>query len=464
MIPIVTPAEMAAIDAAAPEPVDVLVARAGAAVARCALRMLGGGYGRVVNVIAGGGNNGADGRVAGERLTERGVAVRVFDARSCPAALPPCDLVIDAAYGTGYRPGDDSRPPWSPPDVGAAAVLAVDIPSGVDALTGAAPATVLAATRTVTFAALKPGLLFGPGKALAGDVQVVDIGLDTSRATAHLVTAADVRGWWRPRPADAHKWSRAVRMIAGSRGMTGAAALSSAAAMRAGAGIVWLSAPGLDHVGDAREEVVTKPLPAEGWAAEVLDPDELKRFGALVMGPGLGRAEATRAAVREVAAAADVALLVDGDGLTALAPVSEFAATLRARGAATVLTPHDGEMRALTGTPPGADRLAAARTVAADTGAVVLLKGPSTVVAAPDGAVRVVANGDQRLATAGSGDVLSGVIGALLAAGLGPFDAAAAGAWIHAEAANRHPASGLVAGDLVEALPAVLTELGTKPR
>ena len=121
-----------------------------------------------------------------------------------------------------------------------------------------------------------------------------------------------------------------------------------------------------------------------------------------------------------MAAAADVALLVDGDGLTALAPVSEFAATLRARGAPTVLTPHDGEMRALTGTPPGADRLAAARTVAADTGAVVLLKGPSTVVAAPDGAVRVVANGDQRLATAGSGDVLSGVIGALLAAGLEP--------------------------------------------
>src|SRR6478609_545714 len=222
MIPIVTPAEMAAIDAAAPEPVDVLVARAGAAVARCALRMLGGGYGRVVNVIAGGGNNGGDGRVAGERLTERGVAVRIFDARSCPATLPPCDLVIDAAYGTGYRIGDDTRQPWSPPDIGAAVVLAVDIPSGVDALTGAAPATVLAATRTVTFAALKPGLLFGPGKGLAGDVQVVDIGLDTSRATAHLVTAADVRGWWRPRPADAHKWSRAVRMIAGSRGMTGA--------------------------------------------------------------------------------------------------------------------------------------------------------------------------------------------------------------------------------------------------
>ena len=132
--------------------------------------------------------------------------------------------MIDAAYGTGYRPGDESRRPWSPPDVGAAGVLAVDIPSGVDALTGAAPATVLAATRTVTFAALKPGLLFGPGKALAGDVQVVDIGLDTSRATAHLVTATDVAAWWRPRPGDAHKWSRAVRMIAGSRGMTGAAA------------------------------------------------------------------------------------------------------------------------------------------------------------------------------------------------------------------------------------------------
>ena len=202
MIPIVTPAEMAAIDAAAPEPVDVLVARAGAAVARCALQMLGGGYGRVVNVIAGGGNNGADGRVAaraagGARESPSACSTR----RSCPPALPPCDLVIDAAYGTGYRPGDGSRRPWSPPDVGAAACWPSTSRAASTRSPVRRPATVLAATRTVTFAALKPGLLFGPGKALAGDVQVVDIGLDTSRATAHLVTATDVRGWWRPRPA-----------------------------------------------------------------------------------------------------------------------------------------------------------------------------------------------------------------------------------------------------------------------
>ncbi len=163
MIPIVTPAEMAAIDAAAAEPVDVLVGRAGAAVARAARRMLGGTYGRVVNVIAGKGNNGADGRVAGELLAGAGVTVRVFDAAACPASLPPADLVLDAAYGTGFR-GE-----WTAPAVGAARVLAVDIPSGVDGLTGVAVPGTLAATETVTFAAIKPGLIVNDGKQLAGN-------------------------------------------------------------------------------------------------------------------------------------------------------------------------------------------------------------------------------------------------------------------------------------------------------
>src|SRR5262245_61094349 len=165
MIPIVTPTEMAAIDAAAPEPVDVLIGRAGHAVARAAIDLLGGTYGRRVVVLAGKGNNGNDGRDAARRLARRGVRAQVMDAPSLPDRLPPCDLVIDAAYGTGFH-GE-----WHAPDPGDAPVLAVDIPSGVDGVTGEAHGRVLPAVRTVSFAALKPGLVLEPGASLCGDVE-----------------------------------------------------------------------------------------------------------------------------------------------------------------------------------------------------------------------------------------------------------------------------------------------------
>ncbi|HQV58793.1 MAG TPA: NAD(P)H-hydrate epimerase, partial [Ilumatobacteraceae bacterium] len=209
MVPIVTPDEMRAIDAAAAEPTDVLIGRAGRAVARQAVAMLGTTYGKRVAVIAGKGNNGADGRVAADLLRRRGVAVTMLDPLDPPWRLPVHDLVIDAAYGTGFRGT------WSPPDVGETPVLAVDIPSGVDALTGAVAGDVLAATRTVTFAAYKPGLLIGPGAQLAGEVVVADIGLRADHVRAHLVTADDVAGWWPRRSYDSHKWSSALRIIAG---------------------------------------------------------------------------------------------------------------------------------------------------------------------------------------------------------------------------------------------------------
>jgi NAD(P)H-hydrate epimerase len=450
VIPIVTPEEMAAIDKAAPEPVDVLIERAGSAVARAAREMLGGTYGRTVDVVAGKGNNGNDGRAAARRLAERGVRIRMFDAADCPPQLPPADLVIDAAYGTGFR-GE-----WRAPRVGAAPVLAVDVPSGVNGLTGDAGRGVLAADRTVTFAALKPGLLLGAGRNLAGDVEVVDIGLDTRRARAHLVEAEDVAEWWRPRPPTAHKWSRAVRVVAGSPGMTGAAHLSSGAAQRAGSGMVTLSVPGAD--GSAPPEVVRRRLPAFDWSGQVLG--DLQRYHALVIGPGLGREAYTVAAVRATALAATVPTVIDGDGLFALAWDADGAApVLHRRTSPTVLTPHDGEYGLLAGHRPDADRFQAARRLAADLRTVLVLKGPVTVVAAPGGDVLVVANGDARLATAGTGDVLSGILGALLATGLDPFRAAAAAAWIHAQAARSGPAVGLVAGDLVDALPGVLGRL-----
>lgn len=454
MIPIVTPDEMRAVDAGADVPEWVLVERAGAAVARTAVRMMGGTYGRTVHVIAGKGNNGADGRVAARLLAAKGVRVRVVVAADASGTLPPADLVIDAAYGTGFSGV------WNPPDVGDTPVLAVDIPSGVDALTGEAHGPVLAATRTVTFAALKPGLLQLPGSALAGELEVVDIGLGpdvAAHAHAHLVQTVDVADWLAPRAADAHKWRAAVRIVAGSPTMPGAARLAAHAAMRAGAGMVHLSAPGA-LVPQCPAEIVQQPLPAKAWAPVALE--QLDRFHAAIVGPGLGRDDDTTAQTRRFAVEAPLPVVIDGDGLFAMAWNAQGAAVLlRNRALPTVLTPHDGEYAMLTGAPPVADRLVAARRLAADTGCVVLLKGPATVVADPHGATLVVTTGDERLATAGTGDVLSGIIGALLAQGLPALQAAATGAWLHGTAASLAPARGMVASDLADHLPEVLEAL-----
>ncbi len=445
MIPVLTPDEMAALDAAADEPLDVLIDRAGAAVAHAALDLLGGGYGRRAVVLAGKGNNGADGRAAASRLARRGVRVQVLDA-AAPERLAPSDLVIDAAYGTGFR-GEHHAP-----DPAGAPVLAVDIPSGVSGLTGEVCGHPLPAVRTVTFAALKPGLLFEPGRSLAGEVLLADIGLDASGARAAVVEAADVAAWLPRRHPDTHKWRAPLLVVAGSPGMTGAAHLAAAAAQRAGAGMVHVATPGVDDDPARPTEAVGLRLAASGWAGTVLA--QLDRFRALVVGPGLGTADATRAAVLAVLADARVAVVVDGDGLSALG--RDAARVLRARAAPTILTPHDGEYERLTGSRPGPDRLAATRALAAATGAVVLLKGATTVVAEPGGEVRCSTTGGPSLATAGTGDVLSGIIGALLAAGMAPAAAAAAGAWLHGAAAALGPPVGLVAGDLPELLPAAL--------
>ncbi|HEX7095049.1 MAG TPA: NAD(P)H-hydrate dehydratase [Acidimicrobiales bacterium] len=448
MLPVVTPDEMQAIDAAAPEPVEVLIERAGAAAAREALDLLGGAYGRRVVVVAGRGNNGADGRAAARRLRRRGAQVVELAAGDAPDPLPPCDLVIDAAYGTGLRRDYDAPRPCTPTPV-----LAVDIPSGVDGLTGALRGDPLPATRTVTFAALKPGLLLHPGRARGGDVRLADIGLDVSRARAHVVEAADVRAWLPDREPDSHKWRHAVWVIAGSPGMTGAAHLASAAALRAGSGYVRLSTPGGGDDPAAPTEVVRVPVKPD----LVLDAAEVARFGAIVVGPGLGRHDDVREGVRRLVASADVPMVIDGDGIVALG--DDAAGVLRARKAPAVLTPHDGEFRALAGTAPDADRFAAVRGLAGRLGCVVLLKGRTTLVAEPSGRVLVSTAGDQRLATAGTGDVLSGVIGALLAQGVPAFEAAAAGAFVHGTAASLGAATGLVASDLLALVPRAIARV-----
>ncbi len=454
---VVTPEEMAAIDASAPESEDVLIARAGAAVARAAIGMLGGTYGRHVVVLAGPGNNGADGRVAGERLARRGARVTVLDARSADS-LPAADLVVDAAFGTGL-----SRP-YVAPDPGGTPVLAVDIPSGVDGSTGELLGRPMRAQRTVTFAALKPGLLLGPGRDLAGELEVADIGLDTSRASIHHVEDADVGGLWPRRPSDAHKYHAAVWVVAGSPGMTGAAQLAATAALRAGAGYVRSSVPGAHEHLPGPIEAVGRLLPERGWAQEVLADERMR---ALVVGPGAGRSDDLAEEVAILLARAGTGgggrppMVLDGDGLWALAQQD---APVIADAHLVVLTPHEGELRALTGRPPGPDRIAEARALADRLGTVVLLKGRTTVVADASGAVRLVTSGDERLATAGTGDVLSGVIGALLAAGVAPFDAAALGAHVHGRAAALGRRVGLVAGDLPDLVSAVVSEqLGIDP-
>ena len=450
MRPVVTVEEMAAIDADAPESVEVLIERAGAAVARAARRMLGGTYGRRVVVIAGKGNNGADGRSAAVRLRRAGVRVEVFDAASAPARVCDGDLVIDSAYGTGFR-GE-----YVAPDPGDARVLAVDIPSGVSGDTGEAAATAVHAEATVTFAALKPGLLLGQGPLHAGRVEVADIGLDVSRAQIGLVEDADVANALPQRGRDAHKWQSAVFVVAGSSGMLGAAELASRAAMRAGAGMVRLGTPGAASGELPRSEVVAKALPAEDWDGEVLP--ELERCKALVIGPGLGRSEATVTAIRRLVAKAPVPVVVDADGLNALGEAGAVADVIRGRGQPTVLTPHDAEFARLAGSKPGADRIADVRQLAAATGAVVLLKGATTIVASPSGTVRLAAASDARLATAGTGDVLSGVTGAFLAMGLAAEDGPALASHTAESAARLGPSRGFVAGDLLELLPRWLSE------
>jgi hydroxyethylthiazole kinase-like uncharacterized protein yjeF len=451
MRPVVTPDEMAAIDRAAPDSIEVLIGRAGAAVARAAIEMLGGTYGRRVVVITGKGNNGNDGREAARRLRARGVAVVEIDAASLPDGVPSCDLVIDAAYGTGFRGT------WTAPRVAPGTpVLAVDIPSGVDGLTGEVHGEPFRAERTVTFAALKPGLLLHPGAPLAGEVTVVDIGLGASSATIHHVESGDLAAWYPARVPTAHKWQAAVWVIGGSPGLEGAAVLTTSAAMRTGAGYVrWSSPGGVPSLLKPTEAVGTE-LPATGWAADVLADAE--RFAVLTIGNGLGLDDRHRSEVRDVVRSSPVPVVVDADALTLLG--ADAAEVVQAT---TVLTPHDGEFARLMGAPPRTDRVGAARRAASHLGAVVLLKGPTTVVADPSGAVLIATAGDARLATLGTGDVLTGVIAALIARGLDPFRAAALGAHLHGAAGALGWRSGLIASDVAALLPVVLDHLHPPP-
>jgi hydroxyethylthiazole kinase-like uncharacterized protein yjeF len=484
MEPVVTPEEMAAADRrtiAAGTPVDVLMERAGRAVAWAARRAAGGAYARRVVVVCGKGNNGGDGLVAARVLRGWGMRVHVaelvhgIDRVAFLRALARVDVVIDAMFGTGFRGTLDGDAAWVAEQLTgtAAHILAVDIPSGVDGLTGATSGIAVRARSTVTFAARKPGLLFEPGRSHAGSVEVAEIGVDLALSGGtHPPMAVlhddDVRQLLPPRSSTAHKWASGVFVVGGSGGMTGAPLLASHAAMRAGAGIVFCGLPGDDAARLASgSEIITRPLPAVDGAN--LSPDavdlvlgSLDRFGALALGPGLGSHPATRRAVVELVTHATVPLVLDADGLNALQGDLAPLELRSSQGHATVVTPHDGEYQRLAGERVGEDRVEAARRLARRSGAVVLLKGPTTVIATSEAATgeRILCNltGTSALASAGTGDVLTGVIAAFLARGVAPFEAAGAAAWVHGKAAET-VGPGLVAGDVVAALaPTLATE------
>jgi ADP-dependent NAD(P)H-hydrate dehydratase / NAD(P)H-hydrate epimerase len=481
---VLTPAEMAEADRrtiAAGTPVEVLMERAGRHVAWAARLRAGGCYGTRAVVVCGKGNNGGDGLVAARVLRGWGARVDVerleagVDRARLVRALQRAHVAVDAMYGTGFKGALDGDAAWAADALRSSGVptIAVDIPSGVDGLTGAVDGPAVKAERTVAFAALKSGLVQEPGRSRAGSIEVVDIGIDLGLGAAgppmFLTERADVAGWLPARDPATNKWAvGAVMVVGGSGGMTGAPSFVSHAALRAGAGMVWSGVPGVEAAqAGSGTEVITKALPAT--PAGALDAtaagpvlDALDRFGALVVGPGLGGDDRTRAAVDRMVAEAPVPVVIDADALNALA---RDPTPLRRRHdaglPAAVLTPHEGEFARIAGVPAGADRMRATRILAERTHAVVVLKGPATVVAAPDGRVALNPTGGPWLATAGTGDVLSGIVGAFLARGLPPFEAAAGAVWAHGRAADHAGHEGLVASDLIPALRPTLEELRT---
>jgi hydroxyethylthiazole kinase-like uncharacterized protein yjeF len=447
--PLYTAAEMRAAEErypGYPDSVPELMERAGTAVAREA--MLAFPAARRFACLCGGGSNGGDGRVAARVLREAGL-----DAEETEE-IDGFDVVVDALFGTGFS--GEPRPAATALieriNAAPASVVSVDLPSGVDASTGEVAGVAVDADLTVTFHAPKLGLVVAPGRFHAGRVVVADIGLEGvatehRRATAEVLRSVPLR-----REGNTKYTSGAVLVVGGQSGMTGAAALTARAAFRADAGYVALAVPQ-----ESLPVVETLVLEAvkTGWRDEsALEEiaEIAKRAGSLAIGPGLGRGASRRALVRELLERLELPAVVDADALFELEPVG--------RDSATVLTPHAGELARLLGTDStwvDAHRLTAARKAAERFDAVVLLKGPDTIVASSDGGAVVSDWGPPALATAGTGDVLTGIVAAFLAKGLEPVAAAAAAAVAHGRAAELAPhRAGLVASDLLDAIPLAL--------
>ena len=464
-VEVVRAAERAAMQAV---PEGALMQRAAAGLAAECVRILRQGvYGTTVAVLAGAGDNGGDALYAGARLAARGAAVtavllspdrahpggltalRAAGGRVLPAGSPAATdvvagarLVLDGIVGIG---GSGGLRPAAAGLVAAVTgtVVAVDLPSGVDADTGAVEGEAVRADVTVTFGTLKPGLLVGAGAEHAGDVRLVEIGLDLPEPRLRVLDPADVaRLVPRPGPRDDKYTRGVVGVAAGSSTYPGAGVLSTGAAVHGGAGMVRYAGGAAEHVRSRwPEAIVTEGKPSEAGQVQ-----------AWVVGPGIGTDDAAAGLLRDVLGQ-DVPVLVDADGLTLLAREPEL---VRSRTAPTVLTPHDREFERVAG-PVGADRVGAARRAAAEMGVTMLLKGNATVVAGPDGFAYVNPTGTPWLATAGSGDVLSGLGGALLAGGVEPALAAALAAYLHGLAGSIAAGGATTsATGVLAALPAAL--------
>ncbi|AWB19888.1 NAD(P)H-hydrate dehydratase [Methylobacterium currus] len=492
---LLTTDEMRRADAAAIQagtPGLTLMRRAGAAVAERARALAGDGKGLgKILVLCGPGNNGGDGFVAATRLAEAGVAVEVAllgtvaaltgDAAAAAsewkgpvadaAAAEPAGfaLVIDALFGAGLsRPleGDAAALVGRVNGAGVP-VLAVDVPSGLDGDTGASAGPVVSATETVTFVRRKPGHLLLPGRRLCGPVTVAGIGIPDAivagiRPKAH-VNGPDLWGAAFPRLAgDSHKYTRGHAVVlSGPAHRTGAARLAARGAVRIGAGLVTVLSPTPALPENAAQLTAIMLRPCDG-ADDLDDALTDERLNVIVAGPGLGTGAPTRDLVR-VATEAGRGLVLDADALTSFSgKADELAEMIATGGGQAVATPHEGEFarlfKGVAAVPMEGSKLARARAAAAHLGAVVVLKGADTVIAAPDGRAAINPNGTPWLGTAGSGDVLCGFIGGLLAQGMAPAEAAAAAVWLHAAAARRH-GPGLISEDLPEMMPGVLGEV-----
>lgn len=516
MIPVLTADEMRRADRLTIEevglPGPVLMENAGAAVAE-AIRERFPDAARIV-VLCGKGNNGGDGFVVARKLRGIGAEALLLGRRAdvkgdalihlqaCErsggrvrevadpaawAAVAPdvatADLLVDALLGTGLRaratgPAAAGIEALARASEAGIPVVAVDLPSGLGSDTGRVDGPAVQADLTVTFAAPKWSHVLAPACERVGELALADIGipeevLERVAPSLFLAEEEDAAVAFPARDAGAHKGSHGhVLVVGGSLGKTGAAVLAGIGALRSGAGLVTVATPAscLGTVAAGRPELMTEPLPES--AAGGLSEESAERILALaerrdavVLGPGLGSAADTRAVVSTVVRDCPVPLLVDADGLNALSGTPDLAALLRGRPAPTVLTPHPGEMARLTGRSVAEiqeSRVASARALAEETGAVVVLKGQGTVVAVPEGRCALNPTGNPGMATAGTGDVLAGVIGALLAHGeCGP--AAVAGVFVHGRAgdlaASRRGEDALVAGDLAEALSEAIESL-----
>jgi hydroxyethylthiazole kinase-like uncharacterized protein yjeF len=492
MIELLTTAEMAEADrltiAGGTAGID-LMENAGRAVADAVCRML---QGRSAVVVAGPGNNGGDGFVAARYLAERGHPVRVSfvgerdrltgDAAraaerwsgpvepASPSTITGQEVVIDALFGAGLDRNVEGRPRAMIEAINAsgAPAIAVDLPSGINGTTGAVMGAAVKASSTVTFFRRKTGHLLLPGRLYCGTVAVADIGIQPTVLEQFKPTAfANEPALWagafpRPQPAG-HKYSRGHAVIvSGGLSSTGAARLAARGALRAGAGLVTVASPREALAVNAAANLAVMVRPVDG-AAQLAEFLADKRRNAVAMGPGGGVGPEMCGLVR-TALASEAAVVLDADALTSFAeePAALTAAIAKRAGRSVILTPHEGEYsRLFNGIEENIrfkSKLEKARIAARLSGAIVLLKGADTVVAAPDGRASIASNAPASLATAGSGDVLTGMVAGLLAQGMADFAAASAAVWLHGEAAaNFGP--GLISEDLPDELPRVYRQL-----